>query len=129
MADSTIEASSTETKSTETNSTVTKSSMITVEVAYALPEKQTLLSLSVPVGTTALETVEQSGILTTYPQIDVNSDKIGVFSQVLGTKGLDEPAAYKMRERDRIEIYRPLIADPKEVRRRRAEEAKAKKEA
>ena len=119
MADSTIEASSTK----------TKSSMITVEVAYALPEKQTLLSLSVPVGTTALETVEQSGILTTYPQIDVNSDKMGIFSQVLGTKGLDEPAAYKMRERDRIEIYRPLIADPKEVRRRRAEEAKAKKEA
>ena len=101
--------------------------MITVEVAYALPEKQTLLSLSVPVGTTALEAVEQSGILKTYPNIDVNSDKMGIFSQVLGTKGLDEPAAYKMRERDRIEIYRPLIADPKEVRRRRAEEAKAKK--
>ena len=103
--------------------------MITVEVAYALPEKQTLLSLSVPVGTTALEAVEQSGILKEYPQIDVNSDKMGVFSQVLGTKGLDEPAAYKMRERDRIEIYRALIADPKEVRRRRAEEAKAKHEA
>jgi putative ubiquitin-RnfH superfamily antitoxin RatB of RatAB toxin-antitoxin module len=123
MADSTVEASG-----IETSSIKTKSSMITVEVAYALPEKQTLLSLSVPVGTTALEAVEQSGILTTYPQIDVNSDKMGVFSQVLGTKGLDEPAAYKMRERDRIEIYRPLIADPKEVRRRRAEEAKAKKE-
>ena len=124
MADSTVKASTIEASSTET-----KSSMITVEVAYALPEKQTLLSLSVPVGTTALEAVEQSGILKTYPNIDVNSDKMGIFSQVLGTKGLDEPAAYKMRERDRIEIYRPLIADPKEVRRRRAEEAKAKKEA
>ncbi len=124
MADSTVKASTIEASSTET-----KSSMITVEVAYALPEKQTLLSLSVPAGTTALEAVEQSGILKTYPKIDVNSDKMGIFSQVLGTKGLDEPAAYKMRERDRIEIYRPLIADPKEVRRRRAEEAKAKKEA
>ena len=124
MADSTVEASG-----IETSSIKTKSSMITVEVAYALPEKQTLLSLSVPAGTTALEAVEQSGILKTYPKIDVNSDKMGIFSQVLGTKGLDEPAAYKMRERDRIEIYRPLIADPKEVRRRRAEEAKAKKEA
>ena len=124
MADSTGKASTIEASSTET-----KSSMITVEVAYALPEKQTLLSLSVPAGTTALEAVEQSGILKTYPKIDVNSDKMGIFSQVLGTKGLDEPAAYKMRERDRIEIYRPLIADPKEVRRRRAEEAKAKKEA
>ena len=124
MADSTVKASTIEASSTET-----KSSMITVEVAYALPEKQTLLSLSVPAGTTALEAVEQSGILKTYPKIDVNSDKMGIFSQVLGTKGLDEPAAYKMRERDRIEIYRPLIADPKEVRHRRAEEAKAKKEA
>ena len=124
MADSTVKASTIEASSTET-----KSSMITVEVAYALPEKQTLLSLSVPAGTTALEAVEQSGILKTYPKIDVNSDKMGIFSQVLGTKGLDEPAAYKMRERDRIEIYLPLIADPKEVRRRRAEEAKAKKEA
>ena len=107
---------------------MTDSSMIRVEVAYALPEKQTLLSLSVPAGTTALEAVEQSGILASFPQIDVYADKIGVFSQVLGTKGLDEPASYKLRERDRIEIYRPLIADPKEVRRRRAEEAKAKKQ-
>ncbi|MDG1813105.1 MAG: RnfH family protein [Porticoccaceae bacterium] len=107
---------------------MTDSSMITVEVAYALPEKQALLTLSVPAGTTALEAVEQSGILISFPQIDVNSDKMGVFSQVLGTKGLDEPASYRLRERDRIEIYRPLIADPKEVRRRRAEEAKAKKQ-
>ncbi len=107
---------------------MTDSSMIRVEVAYALPEKQTLLSLSVPAGTTALEAVEQSGILAIFPKIDVNADKIGVFSQVLGTKGLDEPASYKLRERDRVEIYRPLIADPKEVRRRRAEEAKAKKQ-
>lgn len=107
---------------------MTDSSMIRVEVAYALPEKQTLLSLSVPAGTTALEAVEQSGILVSFPQIDVNTDKMGVFSQVLGTKGLDDPASYKLRERDRVEIYRPLIADPKEVRRRRAEEAKAKKQ-
>lgn len=107
---------------------MTDSSMIRVEVAYALPEKQTLLSLSVPAGTTALEAVEQSGILAIFPQIDVNTDKMGIFSQVLGTKGLDEPASYKLRERDRVEIYRPLIADPKEVRRRRAEEAKAKKQ-
>jgi putative ubiquitin-RnfH superfamily antitoxin RatB of RatAB toxin-antitoxin module len=107
---------------------MTDSSMIRVEVAYALPEKQTLLSLSVPAGTTALEAVEQSGILAIFPQIDVNTDKMGIFSQVLGTKGLDDPASYKLRERDRVEIYRPLIADPKEVRRRRAEEAKAKKQ-
>ena len=108
---------------------MTNSTMIMVEVAYALPDKQTLLQLSVPAGTTALEAVKQSGILTTYPKIDVDADKMGVFSQVLGTQGLDEPGSYRLNERDRVEIYRPLIADPKEVRRRRAEEAKAKKKA
>ena len=107
---------------------MTDSTMIMIEVAYALPDKQTLLQLSVPAGTTALEAVKQSGILKTYPNIDVDTDKMGVFSQVLGSKGLDEPSSYKLHERDRIEIYRSLIADPKEVRRRRAEEAKAKKE-
>jgi hypothetical protein len=54
---------------------------------------------------------------------------MGIFSQVLGTKGLDEPAVYVMQAMDRVEIYRPLIADPKEVRRRRAEEAAAKRAA
>jgi len=52
---------------------------------------------------------------------------MGVFSQVLGTKGLSEPAQYQLQSMDRVEIYRPLIADPKEVRRRRAAEAKAKR--
>jgi len=53
---------------------------------------------------------------------------MGIFSQVLGTKGLPEPKDYQLQERDRVEIYRPLIVDPKEVRRRRAEEAKIKKQ-
>lgn len=102
--------------------------MLTVEVVFGLPEKQVLKELSVPEGTTALEAVKQSGILDIFPEIDTDSDKMGVFSQVLGTKGLDGPALYQLRNHDRVEIYRPLIADPKEVRRRRAEEAAAKKE-
>lgn len=101
--------------------------MMTVEVAYARPDKQVLKQLSVPPGTTALEAVKQSGFLDIFPEIDADSDKMGIFSQVLGTKGLEEPAVYQLQPMDRVEIYRPLIADPKEVRRRRAAEAAAKK--
>lgn len=102
--------------------------LINVEVAYALPQKQVLKALTVASGTTALQAIEKSGILQDFPEIDTNSDSIGVFSQVLGTKGLAEPAVYQLQPMDRVEIYRPLIADPKEVRRRRAEEAKAKRD-
>ena len=100
---------------------------ITVEVAYGIPDKQILDVLTVPVGTTALEAVKQSGVLQMFPEIDIENTQMGIFSQVLGTKGLAEPASYELKARDRVEIYRPLIADPKEVRRRRAEEAKAQK--
>lgn len=102
-------------------------SEITVEVAYALPDKQVLKQLTVPVGTTALEAVKQSGVLQLFPEIDIESVPMGIFSQVLGTKGLAHPVDYQLKEKDRVEIYRPLIADPKEVRRRRAEESKAQK--
>lgn len=101
-------------------------SEITIEVAYALPNKQVLKVLNVPAGTTALEAVKQSGVLQMFPEIDIENTQMGIFSQVLGTKGLSEPATYELKARDRVELYRPLIADPKEVRRRRAEETKAK---
>jgi len=103
-------------------------SEITVEVAFALPDKQVLKTLSVAVGTTALEAVKQSGVLEMFPEIDIENTKMGIFSQVLGTKGLDEPECYQLKPKDRVELYRSLIADPKEVRRRRAEEAKALKQ-
>lgn len=102
-------------------------SQITVEVAYALPEKQILKELSVPAGTTALEAVKQSGVLELFSEIDIETTKMGIFSQVLGSKGLADPASYQLKARDRVEIYRSLIADPKEVRRRRAEESKMQK--
>ena len=100
---------------------------IIVEVAYALPEKQVLKELTVAEGTTALEAVKQSGILALFPDIDIENTKMGIFSQVLGTKGLEAPEGYVLKARDRVELYRALIADPKEVRRRRAEEARAQK--
>jgi putative ubiquitin-RnfH superfamily antitoxin RatB of RatAB toxin-antitoxin module len=110
------------------NETTGNRTTICVEVVYGLPEKQKLIKLDVAAGTTAYQAVEQSGIVQSFPEIDLANSKMGIFSQVLGTKGLPEPDVYQLQNRDRVEIYRPLIADPKEVRRRRAEEAKLKKE-
>ena len=98
--------------------------MITVEVAYALPDRQKIIELQVADGTTAIEAVKASGIVELFPDIDLASAKMGIFGQALGTKGLKPPAEYQLQPRDRVEIYRPLTADPKEVRRRRAEKAK-----
>ena len=84
-----------------------------VEVAYALPDKQSLISLEVEEGTTIQEAIEVSGVLDTYDQIDLTRDKVGIFSK---SATLDTV----LREKDRVEIYRPLIADPKKVRKERA---------
>ncbi len=97
---------------------------IDVEVAYALPDKQKIISLKVPEGTTAMEAVELSGIDKEFPELDLANAKMGLFGKHLGTKGLEKPEDYCVKEKDRIEIYRPLIIDPKEVRRRRAEKKK-----
>jgi len=102
---------------------MTEHAMITVEVAYALPDKQRIVELQVPEGTTAMEAVVQSGIERLFPEIDVNSAVLGIFSQVLGSKGLPAAGDYRLKDRDRVEIYRPLIADPKEARRKRAAKA------
>jgi putative ubiquitin-RnfH superfamily antitoxin RatB of RatAB toxin-antitoxin module len=92
--------------------------MITVEVAYALPDQQVLLAFEVEEGTTAREAVERSGILDQHPEIELmKSNKIGVFGKLVKPDQV-------LREGDRVEIYRPLIADPKEVRRQRAKEGK-----
>lgn len=98
--------------------------LITVEVAYALPQRQQLTTLQVAPGTTAYEAVQQSGILQQFPEIDLESAKMGIFGQALGSKGLKPPKEHVLQAGDRVEIYRPLIADPKEVRKRRAEKAK-----
>ncbi len=88
-----------------------------VEVAYALEKKQTLLSLEVDEGTTLKQAIEQSGIINTYPQIDLTKDKTGIFGKIAKLDTI-------LREKDRVEIYRPLIADPKQVRKERAAKGK-----
>ena len=97
---------------------------ITVEVAYALPDKQKIIELQVGQGTTAYEAAIASGITSHFPDIDLENARMGIFGQALGSKGLKPPREYQLQPRDRIEIYRPLTADPKEVRRRRAEKAR-----
>ena len=88
-------------------------SMINIEVAYAAPDKQVLLGLSVPAGTTVAEGIEQSAIQNEFPELKMDIKVVGIFSRKV-------PLDQVLMEGDRIEIYRPLIADPKEARRQRA---------
>jgi putative ubiquitin-RnfH superfamily antitoxin RatB of RatAB toxin-antitoxin module len=93
---------------------------LNVEVAYALPHVQMLVPLNVPEGTTVEKAVRLSGVLEKFPEIDLEKAKVGIWNKAAELTAV-------LREKDRIEIYRPLIADPKEVRRKRAEEGKAMK--
>ncbi len=88
------------------------SDMISIEVLYALPHEQTLLKLQVPQGCTVSDAVNISGMREKYPVIDPAKNKLGIFGKLSKTDAV-------LRDRDRIEIYRPLIADPKEIRRQR----------
>ncbi len=96
------------------------SETINVEVVYALPQEQALIKVKLPQGATVADAIEASGVIGKHPEIDLARNKLGIFGKL--TKQ-DAP----LRDRDRVEIYRPLIADPKEVRRKRAEEGKAMK--
>lgn len=93
---------------------------ITVEVAYALPEEQLIIPLRVNNGCTAEAAVRLSGILQKFPDIDADTLELGIFGKL--TKN-DAP----LRHLDRVEIYRPLIADPKAVRKQRAADGKVMK--
>lgn len=97
--------------------------MITVEIAYALPSEQKIIALQVEEGSTAFEAVAKSRIAEIFPQIDINSDPMGIFG-----KAIKDPKTQVLNAGDRIEIYRPLVADPKEARAKRAAKAKAAKE-
>lgn len=98
--------------------------LITVEVAFALPDKQRIIEVLVEPGTTAFQAAERSGIVKIFPEIDLESSKMGIFGQTLGTKGLKPPKEHELQPGERVEIYRPLIADPKEARRKRAQKKK-----
>ncbi|MEN9880574.1 MAG: hypothetical protein RIQ55_1220 [Pseudomonadota bacterium] len=92
-----------------------------IEVIYALPERQELITLDLPEGSTVQQAVETSGLLQKYPDIEPGGrNKLGVFAKLVKPDTV-------LRERDRVEIYRPLIADPKEVRRQKAAEGKVMK--
>ena len=93
---------------------------IHVEVVYPLPQKQEIFAVTLPLGATVLQAIEASGVLQKYPEIDLSKNKFGIFAK------LAKPDA-PLRDRDRVEIYRPLIADPKEVRKQRAAEGKIMK--
>ncbi len=88
-----------------------------VEIAYAKPDEQVILSLSARADITLRDAIEQSGILRQFPEIDLALNKVGVFGKVAR---LDA----RLSAGDRVEIYRPLIADPKEQRKKRAAEGK-----
>lgn len=92
-------------------------SELNIEVTYALPEKQFLLSVKVKEGATIEEAILASGILALRDDIDLKKNKIGIYSRPAKLTDL-------VQDGDRVEIYRPLIADPKELRRKRAEKSK-----
>jgi putative ubiquitin-RnfH superfamily antitoxin RatB of RatAB toxin-antitoxin module len=87
---------------------------IGIEVVHARPEKQVLLALEVAAGTTVQEAIDHSGIRAEFADLVVDPERLGIF-------GVKARPHDKLREGDRVEIYRPLIADPKEARRKRSE--------
>ena len=94
------------------------SDKINIEVVYALPHEQVLFKLQAPQDTTVDGAVRLSGIMEKYPEIGLDKNKLGIYGKLTRVDAV-------LRDRDRIEIYRPLLADPKEARRKRAEEGKA----
>ena len=91
-----------------------------IEVVYALPQRQDLIALDLPEGATVGQALAASGLLEKYPEIDLARNKLGIFAKLASVDTC-------LRERDRIEIYRPLLADPKAVRKQRAAAGKAMK--
>ncbi|UCH48156.1 MAG: RnfH family protein [Betaproteobacteria bacterium] len=91
-----------------------------VEVVYALPDRQTILVCEVAEGATVRQSVIASGVLKAHPEIDLDSAEFGIWSERVAQDCL-------VRDGDRVEIYRPLIADPKLVRRKRAREDRSRR--
>ncbi len=96
-----------------------KDGLINVEVVYALPDRQKLIPLRVVDGTTMYEAVQQSGIVGFFPGLDIDHASMGIFSKVEAN-----PKARVLADGERVEIYRPLVIDPKDNRKARAKQAK-----
>ncbi|MBV7527354.1 Protein RnfH [Pseudomonas fluorescens] len=92
--------------------------MIEVEVVYAAVDRQVLLTVAVPVGTTVRAALLRSAVAEEFPGLDLTHCPVGIFGKVVA-----DPESRVVQAGDRIEIYRPLLADPKEVRRLRAAKA------
>ncbi|RKZ69549.1 MAG: RnfH family protein [Gammaproteobacteria bacterium] len=93
---------------------------INIEVAYATPEKQLIRAVNVDAGTTIGAAIVQSGIMMDFPDLELEGAAVGLFGKAAAMTTV-------LSDGDRVEIYRPLIADPKEVRRKRAAEGKVMK--
>jgi putative ubiquitin-RnfH superfamily antitoxin RatB of RatAB toxin-antitoxin module len=93
---------------------------LNIEIVYALPHKVDLIRLKLPHGCSLQQALEVSGLMQKYPEIDLKGGRFGIYGKLCNPNTL-------LRDQDRVEIYRPLLADPKEVRRRRAEEGKVTK--
>ncbi|PKM22457.1 MAG: RnfH family protein, partial [Gammaproteobacteria bacterium HGW-Gammaproteobacteria-14] len=93
-----------------------------IEVAYALPDRQKLIALRVAPGTSMYEAVQQSGIAGFFPELDIDRVAMGIFGKVEAT-----PKARLLRDGERVEIYRPLLIDPKDNRKARAKQAKERR--
>lgn len=89
--------------------------MIRVEVAFARPDRQEIIAVDVEQGTTALDAVRRSGIVSLFPEIDPDTSNMGIFG-----KAIKKPSTHELRDGDRVEIYRPLKIDPKQARLNRA---------
>ena len=99
-----------------------KDGLINVEVVYALPDRQKLIPLRVAEGTSMYDAVLQSGIAGFFPGLDIERASMGIFSKVEAN-----PKGRVLAEGERVEIYRPLIIDPKDNRKARARQAKEKR--
>lgn len=93
--------------------------MVTIEIVYANPQKQKMFTIQMPLGASVLEAVQQSGILEAFPEIDLEKNKVGLFGEFTTLSQI-------LRDRDRIEIYRPLQIDPKQARVNRVKGKKAR---
>ncbi|MBS4096782.1 MAG: RnfH family protein [Sulfuricella sp.] len=93
---------------------------IRVEVVYGTTAQQKAVTLTLPEGATVAQAVAQSGLMHEFPEIDLGRNKLGIWNKLAKAEAV-------LRDKDRVEIYRPLIADPKEIRRQRAAEGKVMK--
>jgi hypothetical protein len=95
--------------------------MIQVEVAYALPDRQAIIPVNVAAGTTALEAARRSGVTQRFEGLNLEDSRLGIFGKLVAPDQV-------LQAGDRVEIYRPLKADPKEVRKARAARVKERRQ-